>query len=82
MITATARGRFDSETVTPKPSILERMDIPDSSKADTQQSSSVLLDLQFKPTPPNPAPPIPFGRTRSELTLLLEREKARKGGGA
>lgn len=78
MFTTTARGQFDSETVKPEPAVPEPRDIPDRVKFAAQPSSSVLLDLQFRPTPPNPSPPIPFGRSRSELTLLLEREKARK----
>ncbi|GAB1311819.1 hypothetical protein MFIFM68171_02029 [Madurella fahalii] len=82
MFTTTARGQFDSETVKPEPAVPEARDIPDRVKFASQPSSSVLLDLQFKPTPPNPSPPIPFGRSRSELTLLLEREKARKGDGS
>lgn len=38
-----------------------------------------LLDSRLTPTPPSPAAEIPMGRTRSQLTLLLEREKARTG---
>ncbi|KAL2023545.1 hypothetical protein VTK56DRAFT_2153 [Thermocarpiscus australiensis] len=79
--TTTARGQFDSEPVTSNPIVPEATDIPDNVLFAAHPSSSVLRDLRFKPTPPNPAPPIPFGRTRSELTLLLEREKARQGEG-
>ncbi|KXX80879.1 hypothetical protein MMYC01_202091 [Madurella mycetomatis] len=82
MFTTTARGQFDSETVKPEPTVPEPRDIPDRVKFASQPSSSGLLDLQFRPTPPNPSPPIPFGRSRSELTLLLEREKTRKGEGS
>ena len=68
----TAQGHFDSETVTAEPIVPEARDIPDQVRYGSQPSSSVL-DLQFRPTPPNPAPPIPFGRSKSELTLLLAR---------
>jgi len=74
----TARGQFDSETVTTEPVVPEARDIPDQVRFGSQPSSSVL-DLQFKPTPPNPAPPIPFGRSRSELALLLRRGNSSRG---
>ena len=73
----TARGQFDSETVTTEPVVPEARDIPDQVRFGSY-SSSPVLDLQFRPTPPNPAPPIPFGRSRSELTLLLKRGKPAK----
>lgn len=75
--TTTAQGLFDSDSVTPIPltTISETPDLP------SRPSATALLDLQFTPTPPNPAPPIPFGRTMSQLTLLLERDKARDGKG-
>ncbi|KAK0633251.1 hypothetical protein B0T14DRAFT_560858 [Immersiella caudata] len=77
--TATAQGQFDSESVAPTSTILEARDIPDELVLPSRPSASALLDLHFTPTPPNPAPPIPFGRSKSQLTLLLERERARKG---
>jgi hypothetical protein len=77
--TATAQGQFDSEGATPISTIPEARDIPDELMLPSRPSASALLDLHFTPTPPNPAPPIPFGRSKSQLTLLLEREKARKG---
>jgi hypothetical protein len=81
--TATARGQFDSETVTLEPVVPEARDIPDRvSSIGPRQYSSSVLQPKFTPTPPNPAPPIPFGRSRSELTLLLEREKSRRNGGS
>ncbi|PHH69260.1 hypothetical protein CDD82_7874 [Ophiocordyceps australis] len=41
--------------------------------------ASPLLDARLTPTQPSPAASVPMGRTRSQLTLLLEREKARIG---
>ncbi|KAK4239321.1 hypothetical protein C8A03DRAFT_43012 [Achaetomium macrosporum] len=79
--TATARGQFDSETVTLEPFVPEARDIPDRVLFASQPSSSVLHP-KFTPTPPNPTSPIPFGRSRSELTLLLERAKSRKHDGS
>ncbi|KAK4145705.1 uncharacterized protein C8A04DRAFT_26450 [Dichotomopilus funicola] len=72
MVTATARGQFDSETMTSEPAVPEPRDIPDKVRYGSQPSSSIL-ETQLKPTPPNPTPPIPFGRSKSELTLLLAR---------
>jgi hypothetical protein len=77
--TATAQGQFDSEGVTPTSAISEARDIPDELILPSRPPAAALLDLHFTPTPPNKAPPIPFGRSKSQLTLLLEREKARKG---
>jgi hypothetical protein len=76
--TTTARGQFDSEPVTSAPFVPEAKDIPDGVLLHSQPSSSVL-EVKFKPTPPNPAPPIPFGRSRSELALLLKRGKPGDG---
>ncbi|PKS09422.1 hypothetical protein jhhlp_004037 [Lomentospora prolificans] len=42
-------------------------------------STTSLLDTRFMPTPPSAAPEVPLGRTKSQLTLLLEREKDRLG---
>ncbi|KAK4042154.1 hypothetical protein C8A01DRAFT_14177 [Parachaetomium inaequale] len=79
MFTTIARGQFDSETVTSDPVVPEARDIPDQVRFGSHPSSSVL-DQQLKPTTPNPTPPIPFGRSKSELTLLLARGgKSRKG---
>ncbi|KAK2673375.1 hypothetical protein RAB80_010918 [Fusarium oxysporum f. sp. vasinfectum] len=38
-----------------------------------------ILDARFTPTPPTTTASVPLGRTKSQLTLLLEREKARSG---
>ncbi|KAL6917929.1 hypothetical protein ACHAPO_000264 [Fusarium lateritium] len=38
---------------------------------------SSILDARFTPTPPTTSASVPLGRTKSQLTLLLEREKAR-----
>ncbi|KAL2130823.1 hypothetical protein VTI74DRAFT_5915 [Chaetomium olivicolor] len=75
--TTTARGQFDSETVSEEPVVPEAINIPDQVRYGSYTSSSVL-DTKFKPTPPNPAPPIPFGRSKSELALILKRGKTRK----
>lgn len=49
---------------------------------DMPRSPTSILDSHLVPTPPNDAPPIPLGRTRSQLNILLDRENerlARKG---
>ncbi|KAK4200309.1 hypothetical protein QBC40DRAFT_72383 [Triangularia verruculosa] len=76
--TTTARGQFDSEPVTIGPVVPEARDIPDSVMS-RRFTSNRVLEPCFTPTPPNPAPPIPFGRSKSQLHLLLEREKMKKG---
>ncbi|KAJ3506257.1 hypothetical protein NM208_g16094 [Fusarium decemcellulare] len=38
-----------------------------------------VLDARFTPTQPTTSASVPLGRTKSQLTLLLEREKARSG---
>jgi hypothetical protein len=78
-VSTMARGQFDSEMVTSEPVVPEARDIPDRVMFGSQPSSS-LLDQQLKPTPPNPTPPIPFGRSKSELTLLLARDRKPKKG--
>ncbi|KAK3363482.1 hypothetical protein B0T25DRAFT_43651 [Lasiosphaeria hispida] len=79
--TATAQGQFGSDRITPTSTLPEARDIPDDLMLSSRPSSATLLDMQFTPTQPNPTPPIPFGRSKSQLTLLLEREKTRKGEG-
>jgi hypothetical protein len=74
----TARGQFDTETFTSDSIVPEATDIPDSVLFGSQPSSSPLLEPHFTPTPPNLAPPILFGRSKSELTILLERERERE----
>lgn len=41
--------------------------------------TSSLLDSHLTPTQPSTSASVPLGRTKSQLTLLLEREKARAG---
>ncbi|KAK0723805.1 hypothetical protein B0T21DRAFT_414170 [Apiosordaria backusii] len=61
----TARGQFDNEPMTPEPWGPEVLGIP----------HDPVLAPRFTRTLPNPVTPPRFGRSRSELTLLLEREK-------
>lgn len=44
-----------------------------------QPSATSLLESRLAPTQPSAAPAVPLGRTRSQLTLLLERERERLG---
>lgn len=49
---------------------------------DMPTSPTSILDSHLIPTPPSNAPPVPLGRTRSQLNILLDRENerlARKG---
>ncbi|OAQ68455.1 hypothetical protein VFPPC_04691 [Pochonia chlamydosporia 170] len=43
----------------------------------SRPSASSLLESRMAPTQPSHAASVPMGRTRSQLTLLLEREKSR-----
>lgn len=45
----------------------------------SRPSASELLESRFMPTQPSTSASVPLGRTRSQLTLLLERENARMG---
>ncbi|PFH56322.1 hypothetical protein XA68_16725 [Ophiocordyceps unilateralis] len=56
--------------------------LPTSSIMDTRFNdfslpSTSVLDSRLTPTQPDPSPRVPMARTRSQLTLLLEREKER-----
>lgn len=44
----------------------------------TSRSGGSLLDNRFAPTPPSTAPSVPLGRSKSQLTLLLERQNEKK----
>ncbi|KAI6089118.1 hypothetical protein F4821DRAFT_66094 [Hypoxylon rubiginosum] len=45
----------------------------------SRRSGSSILDSRFTPTQPNPTPAVPLGRSKSQLTLLLERQGDKKG---
>ncbi|KAG5921253.1 hypothetical protein E4U42_005922 [Claviceps africana] len=45
----------------------------------SRRSTTSLVDSRMLPTQPNPVASVPMGRTRSQLKLLLEREKTRVG---
>lgn len=76
------QGRFDSETITARSAIHDAPDFPDKVSKRMQPTAPALQNPMLQPTPPSQAPPIPFGRSKSELTVLLERdrelEKARR----
>ncbi|KAG8415598.1 hypothetical protein J3458_009431 [Metarhizium acridum] len=44
----------------------------------SRPSATSLLESRMQPTQPSPAASVPMGRTRSQLTLLLEREKTKR----
>ncbi|KAK3693961.1 hypothetical protein B0T22DRAFT_57009 [Podospora appendiculata] len=75
MSNTTVQGQFDSEMIIgsslPKPRDL--LDV-----VALRSTVSDVLVPQLQPTPPNPSPPIPFSRTKSQLLLLLDRNSARK----
>ncbi|RKU41737.1 hypothetical protein DL546_005333 [Coniochaeta pulveracea] len=72
-----AQVQFDSASVTPLAAIAEPRDIPDSVTLPSRGSSASL----FSPTQPSTSPGIHLGRSKSQLTLLLERGKDRIGDG-
>ncbi|KHN98852.1 uncharacterized protein MAM_03314 [Metarhizium album ARSEF 1941] len=44
----------------------------------SRPSATFLSESRMQPTQPSPAASVPMGRTRSQLTLLLEREKTKR----
>ncbi|XXH02319.1 hypothetical protein Hte_008692 [Hypoxylon texense] len=44
----------------------------------SRRSGSSVLDPRFTPTQPSTAPTVPLGRSKSQLTLLLERQGDKK----
>ncbi|KAI8966506.1 hypothetical protein F5Y11DRAFT_343570 [Daldinia sp. FL1419] len=44
----------------------------------SRRSGSSVLDSRFTPTQPSPTPAVPLGRSKSQLTLLLERQGDKK----
>lgn len=69
-------GGFDFETPRPRPS---DEDLPPLAADQPDIRKSSVLDSKFCPTQPSPTPAPPMGRSKSQLTLLLERDKARIG---
>jgi hypothetical protein len=53
---------------------------PNSSGSAAQSLSSSLLEPRLKPTKPSTSGSVPLGRTKSQLTLLLEREDEARAG--
>lgn len=79
-----ARGTIiDFDRAAPRPPMATVPETADVSTADVsvprQSSATSLLESRLAPTRPSAAPAVPLGRTRSQLTLLLEREKERLG---
>lgn len=72
----TVQGQFDSDVIATS-SLVEARDIPDFVSRRTRPSPSLLPEA-FSPTPPSSTPVIPFGRSKSQLTLLLAKDNHRK----
>lgn len=69
-------GGFDFET--PRARLLEdELPVLGADQPDIRKPS--VLDSRLAPTQPSAAPPPPMARSKSQLTLLLERDKARIG---
>lgn len=62
----------------PVPTFYDRGD--SNSALASRGSSTSLLEHRFTPTQPSPFTSAPLARTKSQLTLLLEREKERSAG--
>ena len=74
------QGTFDFEN--PDPSSILGTTLPEETGLSglvSRPSTASLLEARFTPTQPSPTPAVPLGRSKSQLTLLLEREKARVG---
>lgn len=50
---------------------------PMSHSIPSHSSTTSLLDPRLRPTPPSTVEAVPLGRTKSQLTLLLERDQGR-----
>ncbi|KAK1783849.1 hypothetical protein QBC45DRAFT_315920 [Copromyces sp. CBS 386.78] len=72
----TVQGQFDSDVIATS-SLVEARDIPDFVSRRSRPSPSLLQEA-FSPTPPSSTPTIPFGRSKSQLTLLLAKDNHRK----
>lgn len=72
----TVQGQFDSDVIATS-SLVEARDIPDFVSRRSRPSPSLLQEA-FSPTPPSTTPTIPFGRSKSQLTLLLAKDNHRK----
>ncbi|KAK3489336.1 uncharacterized protein B0T23DRAFT_199212 [Neurospora hispaniola] len=72
----TVQGQFDSDVIATS-SLVEARDIPDFVSRRSRPSPSLLHEA-FSPTPPSTTPTIPFGRSKSQLTLLLAKDNHRK----
>lgn len=74
--TATAQGtiiEFDESL--PTKQLAEESDrLP----AEPEGTPTAPLDPRFTPTPPSATPAVPLGRSKSQLTLLLERQGEKK----
>ncbi|KAI5464526.1 hypothetical protein BGZ63DRAFT_421544 [Mariannaea sp. PMI_226] len=66
------------QSAVPEPKMSEKR--PPSHHSIPIERKRSILDATFTPTPPSTAASVPLGRTKSQLTLLLEREKARARG--
>lgn len=69
-------GGFDFETPKARPA---DNDLPPLGADEPDIRRSSVLDSRFAPTQPSSSPAPPLGRSKSQLTLLLERDKARVG---
>lgn len=69
-------GGFDFEIPRARPS---DEDLPPLGADQPDLRKSSVLDSKFSPTQPSSTPAPPMGRSKSQLTLLLERDKARVG---
>lgn len=50
----------------------------DSGSTGSRRSGNSILDTRLTPTQPSPTPSVPLGRSKSQLTLLLERQGDKK----
>jgi hypothetical protein len=60
-------------------SLLGDLREPEATALPSRPSAASLLDSRFTPTQPSKSAVVPLGRSKSQLTLLLERENARIG---
>lgn len=68
-------GGFDFET--PRPRRSDDENLPPLGTLEPDIPKTSVLDSKFSPTPPSQGPALPMARSKSQLMLLLERDKER-----
>ncbi|KAI1391998.1 uncharacterized protein F4822DRAFT_111813 [Hypoxylon trugodes] len=69
---------FDENPVASEAEMNAARGYEDDFETGSRRSGSSVLDTRFTPTQPSTTPNVPLGRSKSQLTLLLERQGEKK----